>query len=213
MRQKGKLLLAGLTAAFILASAVGTASANRLSVDERNFRVTWTMLEFVAEGHETVLCAVTLEGSFHSNTIAKVEGSLIGHITRAIKGATCTGGAATILTATLPWHVTYESFGGILPNITEIDLLLVGASFRVHPNGDFAACLARTTVTDNVSGTVTLVREAGGLLKTERMFPDESDEIPCVGPFGITINGRFAEPIGGPVTRLGSSTRILVRLI
>lgn len=213
MGKRSKLLLAGLTAAFILSAAVGTASANRLSVDEQGFRIVWTSLEFTApELGVRILCPVTLEGSFHSRTIVKTLHSLIGHVTRAIiNGASppCTGGTATVLTENLPWHVTYEGFGGTLPIITSVRVLLIGARFRIDPSGILPSCLATTTTTEPISGTIRIGREAGGELKSEELIPG-SERILCSSALG-ELTGGFQG--NGNVTRLGASTRILVRLI
>jgi len=129
MHTRSKLALAGLAATLLMAFAVNSASANHLSVSSQNFRLVWTALTFFGEGtgstENTIICPVTLEGSFHSSTLAKVIGALIGHVTRAtVVGTSCTGGRATILQETLPWHVTYEGFSGTLPRITAVRLLL-----------------------------------------------------------------------------------------
>jgi len=206
MRTRSKLALAGLAAALLLSMAVANGSARNLSVDEQGFRVTWTNLEFAEPGLNIhIRCPVTLEGSFHTRTIAKVLRSLIGFITRAIvKNESCTGGHATVLRETLPWHVTYEGFGGVLPSITSIRVLLVRPSFRVEPGFLGINCLSQP---ENIRGTITGSREAGGAFKPERLAPDAGQSFPC----GSAFEGEF---IGtGTVTRLTSTTRILVTLI
>jgi len=91
----------------ILALAVSGTSARNLSVTEQSLRVVWTPIEFVAGGR-SARCNLTLEGSFHYRTIVKREGALSGFITRAILN-TSSGGSATVLTNTLPWHLTYNA--------------------------------------------------------------------------------------------------------
>src|SRR5215213_7620345 len=161
MRTRSKLILAGLTAAILLSFAVGSASANRLSISTRNVRVVWSNLQLEGGGSR-IICPVTLEGSFHSSTITKTAGLLIGHISRAsVIGSTppCTGGHATVLRETLPWHVTYESFAGTLPRPSRINIQLIGASFQVDQP---TTCLARTTTTSPAKGSVEV--EANGLV-------------------------------------------------
>jgi hypothetical protein len=128
MSARSKLVLAGLVAASMMGLAVGCVSANRLSLSNRLFRFTWEELDFTHEGggsNPHVTCAVTLEGSFHSSTIRKVARALIGHVTRGIvKSESCTNGSVTILRESLPWHTTYESFRGTLPNITSVGIAI-----------------------------------------------------------------------------------------
>ncbi len=204
MRKGSKLLFAGLMAALLLSMAVGSASANRLSINELSYRVTWSPLRFIAAGR-TVSCNVTIEGSFHSGTIRKVERALIGHITRA-SVATCTGGSATVLNATLPWHVQYGGFIGRLPIIEGgIKLRLIRASFEVQPTGA-VACLAATTeerpaigIANNEGGTITeLTAEPGAEI------PLRNGLCPFAG------GGRFEG--SGPVRGLGGGN-LTVRLI
>jgi hypothetical protein len=70
-------LRAGFIAAFaalIMTLGVASATAGRLSVSNRNIRVTFNNLEMTAERLGTDSCHVTLEGSLHSSTIAKTAG-------------------------------------------------------------------------------------------------------------------------------------------
>src|ERR1044071_3581859 len=127
-------------ATLLMAFALGTASARSLSISNQNIRATFANLELGVEGINTVTCRVTLEGSLHSRTIAKVRGALIGYLTR-VSTNNCNR-PVTILTETLPWHVRYESFSGILPNITLIFIRSTGISFQVEP-GVGIRCLAR----------------------------------------------------------------------
>jgi len=88
---------------------------------------------------------MTLAGTFHSNTISKTMNSLIGYITSASLG-TCSGGRATILRETLPWHIVYSGFTGTLPNIRSVNMDIIGLSMAVETEG--VACLLRTTTTN-----------------------------------------------------------------
>jgi hypothetical protein len=157
---------------------------------------------------------VSLEGSFHSATMRKSEGALIGAITRGIvKGDTCFAGRATLLQETLPWHVTYEAFDGRLPNIDNIFALLRRYAWRIEETflGLTYACLYKDQGRPDedldgyfeveVSGRIpifTALREgfgsivSGGALCGRRLF----------------INGQ------ADLYLLGSSTtRITIRLI
>jgi hypothetical protein len=137
---KGALI--GLTAALILASAITTASARTLSVSEQSFLARWNSLEFINRSvGSTIRCRITLDGSFHSRTLRKVEGSLLGAITAAIVSHPCTGGEAWSDNGTeptpggrtnrLPFHLTYEYFRGVLPNITNIGDLISRTSIVI----------------------------------------------------------------------------------
>ncbi len=153
MRTRSKLLLAGLCATFMLAAAVGTASANHLSVSETVHRIHWTALRFEAGGF-TIACEVELEGSFHSSTIAKVANALIGHITEA-RFRNCTGGNMTAHRETLPWHWQYRGFTGTLPRIETLTITFVGARWRLAETGG-PECEAGTTQAEPGIGTISV---------------------------------------------------------
>jgi len=211
MHRYTKLLLTSLTATAILAMAVSSATAAHLSVSNQNFRTTWTSLRFNAAG-STILCPVTLEGSFHSATIAKTSGLLIGYITRAsVNGARppCVGGTATVRTETLPWHIRYRSFTGTLPNISGIVVGLIGASFRVQPEGSLA-CNATTTATSPSIGTINVNTTTH---VAESLTPDPTARIPLEEGFCVFAGSGSFEETSQSLTVLGSTTRITVTLI
>lgn len=132
MRTSLKLGVAALAATLLLSAAVGSASAGKLSINNQNLRITFSRLEFSASEF-TIRCSVTVEGSFHTRTMAKVVGSLVGAITKStVKQETCTGGSAasfngieryngTTTPNTLPWHLTYEGFTGELSGSSSED--------------------------------------------------------------------------------------------
>jgi hypothetical protein len=120
-----KRVLAALAATLLLGIAAGSAAANRLSVSERSFRMTWTPLRIGTFESTLWECNLTLEGSFHSSIFVKTRGLLLGSITRAA----ISGCEVTLLTATLPWHVIYRSFSGLLPRISNIRIAFAGVSF------------------------------------------------------------------------------------
>jgi hypothetical protein len=209
MRFHGRLALAGLTAAFVLAAAVSTASANRLSLSERGFQTIWTApLSGGGGGEIASECQITLRGSFHSATLAKVAAALVGHIFGATVGSCITGGT-TVLRETLPWHLRYQSFTGTLPRITGVTLQNIGASFRVE-EGFGQACLYRTTAT-NPSRLIAEI-EANGLVTGLRA--DETATIPMTGPFPCELTENASTFRGtASFTRTGTTNLISIRLI
>jgi hypothetical protein len=169
MKLSTKVLLSVFTAALVLSLSISSASANDLSVSEDEIEIVWPELEFAPNLGGPVSCPVSLLGTFHKRTITKEE-RLIGVIDSAIigdgdspEGTTdddCQGGAATVLTADLPWHVTFEAWGGTLPEIAEIDLLLVGAAFQID-NGSGIVCLAQTDEADPAGGIAAIDPSTG----------------------------------------------------
>jgi hypothetical protein len=147
MQIRIKLILAGLAGSLLLGLAVSSASAGRISTSNTRFRITWASLRFFTTENEVEgRCPITLEGSFHSATVRKTAGALIGAVTRAIvNGAEppCTGARATVLQESLPWHLTWESFRGVLPRIEAINFLLRRYEYRVEVTvlGFRVACL------------------------------------------------------------------------
>jgi len=145
---RSKLVIAGLTASFVMAFAATDASARNLSISHTAlFNGIWRQLRFTASTATVAQCDLTLEGSFHYRTMSKVLHALIGHITRA-RINNCTHGSATVLSSRLPWHITYEGFEGTLPDITAVRLLLTGAELRIHEPVFGTECLARTSTTE-----------------------------------------------------------------
>jgi hypothetical protein len=177
MHTRSKLLLAALTSALLLAALVSSASANRIAASETSFRVTFSPLSFIPSFGSTVRCPVTLAGSFHSRTITKTAGSLIGYINSATVG-TCETGRARVNAETLPWHIQYASFNGTLPNITGIVQNLIRPSFEIQGEifGIRVTCryttpsqsgtnnreTTRGTITSLVPGSESTSSETGG---------------------------------------------------
>lgn len=194
--RKHSIILGGLIAAIALATAVGTASARRLALSESHILSHFRELTFEGGGGVgQVICPVSIEGSFHSRTLSKVCGQLIGYITESqVASSLCSGGHASVLPTTLPWHIVYESFGGTLPNITEIELGLEGAAFLVEIPG-LAECLYQSTVAEPMRGMVT--REAGG--KASGLRSNENAGI----PLHLRLSGLFNCPNPGHLRGTG----------
>jgi hypothetical protein len=210
MPTRTKLTLAGLAATLLMGFAVTTANANHLSVSNQFFRIVWNPLTFVGEGGTTIKCPATLEGSFHERTIAKTIGRLVGYVSRAIfgSGAACQGGSFTVLTATLPWHVTYEGFSGRLPAITSVRLLLRRVAFVEEVFS--VRCLYKENGTSQAAGE--LLVEAGGNAK--ELTADRTITLPLFEGSTLFCPTNTGFEGTGEVTLLGSSTtRIRVTLI
>jgi hypothetical protein len=112
----------------------------------------------------------------------------------------------TIHSESLPWHLTYESFAGTLPNITEITLLLTGMFFEI--NNGAATCSARTEPRNNaafISGIDPTTR------KITTLLADPTRRIPLTGGL-CALTTLFWEG-SGTVTQLGTTTGITVALI
>ena len=214
MTRHCRLILCGLTAAFVLATAAGSASAGKLSLSNRVIRATWAALEFATEPGFSIRCPVTLEGSFHSNTIRKVIGALVGYITRAsVKsdGIGCAGGNMTLLQETLPWHIRYNGFQGTLPRIEVVRINIIDFSVLILFE-TITGCLFRSTAASPLVGALLMNSGTG---QVTGLLLDELGGIPKVrdlGPLGPC--GRVASPKGtAGVTLLGTATAISIRLI
>jgi hypothetical protein len=172
MRNRSKLILAALTAALALGALVSAATATRIAVSNQLFRVTWTGLSFNGgSSFGEVRCPVTIEGTFHSRTIVKNTSSLIGFVTSAAVGSPCTGGTATILQGSLPWHIWYNGFTGRLPDITGIQLRMLSAAFKVKSNLNGQECLYTAEAASPMKGSVNRTTSTG---VAESLRPDET---------------------------------------
>jgi hypothetical protein len=207
MRNYAKLVFAALATAAVMLAAVGIASARNFRTSSQRQRITWAALTFENTSGSRTTCPVTLEGSFHAATMPKVAGSLIGLITGARVGvpASCTGGEATILTATLPWHITYEGFTGTLPEIRTIRLLLLNVAFQVHATNSFT-CLARSEARNPIHGIATL--GTGG--RVESIENEAGSTLPLTGSGGFCTfaRGRLVEDRSTVENSAGGSVSI-----
>jgi hypothetical protein len=194
----GKLLLATVTAVAALCALVGIASANRLRTSSTTARATFPRAEF-SGGFGTTGCSLTLEGTLHSASITKTAGLLIGYITRASIGP-CPSGSASILTATLPWHLRYESFTGTLPNITSVRMTLIGMAFSLRETFGIS-CLTASTATEPATGTF---NSSSGVLSSVTLGGSIATTCGARGTLGGTSSS---------LTVAASTTRITVTLI
>lgn len=198
-----KLLLAIASASVLLGVLAMAASARRLEVSSSTIRETFRELRFASE-LGSLSCPVTLEGSLHSRTIAKVAATLIGYITRARLGF-CQIGTATILTETLPWHVRYASFAGTLPNITSYVTNIVGFTLKYRDLNFGLICRPRSTEAEPLIGTY---RVSTGLISGERI----SGTLPTTFEECTSTRFRFSSD-EGIVAVLGATTTVSIRLI
>lgn len=202
---RAKYVLVSLGATLTLVLAVGTASANRLSVSNKAFRFTWRSMVLNPGG---VACPVTFEGSFHSATISKAVGALIGHISRATASpAVCTNGDVRFLQEQLPWHVQYGGFEGSLPSITGIRVNLIGAATNVCMHLLGFCCLYTTS---QATPSSLILRLSAGVITSVRA--DETRVIPLISGFCVEF-GNASLSGEGRVSLLGNTSSITVRLI
>jgi hypothetical protein len=170
-------IIAAVSAVIVMALALtANATARRIAISERNFLAAWTTFKF-NDGGNIISCPVTLDGSFHSRTISKVCGALVGYINRAVVvDSACTGGNYRALEETLPWHIRYSSFSGTLPSISSIRIAVVGARIQAGASG--LTCLFATTAAHPVFFDIQI---SEGRARTIRVLPE----------FRIPLQGEF----------------------
>ncbi|HEX7291079.1 MAG TPA: hypothetical protein VF250_08140 [Conexibacter sp.] len=195
-----KLLLAVTGATLLLGVTVSSVSARNLSISNQQIRANFREVRVSGLFGNTV-CQVTIEGSFHSRTIAKVVGQLIGYITTERLGP-CATGTATILTETLPWHVRYVGFAGTLPNITSLSVNVIGRAIRVRTPEGFN-CLILSTPEQPLRFTFVRNPATGQLTVAQ---------VGGTSPSTCGIDGTFSSD-NGPVRLLLTGELIFLRLI
>ncbi|HEV7771758.1 MAG TPA: hypothetical protein VGO48_00565 [Conexibacter sp.] len=197
-----RVIVTAVTATVLLAALTSGASARNLSITNQQIRSTFRSLEFSIEGVGTNRCELTLEGSLHARTIAKVVDTLLGYITRV----TTAGCTLTTAILNLPWHVRYRGFSGTLPDITLLMVRVNRFSFSFGALGFM--CLAEPNLEYNLD------REPGGRITEIRMTAIPSMPVRSGGGFGCPAStGSFGAPNNGTVTLLGNSNDISVTLI
>jgi hypothetical protein len=194
---------------------VSSAWANRIEINANNFRISFLPgePEVISNnaGLETVRCPVTLEGTLHSRTIQKVSGALIGYVTKAfIRGGNgageCTGGRARFFSETLPWHVDFVGFSGILPNVTSLTFMILGLKLGVEPNGSGVNCTATSSASE--PHLYLLHVEAGAVTEATGM-----GTIRLAGPGPCGLARATAEGTTRMVSLLGTTEGLRIRLI
>jgi hypothetical protein len=215
MRRHGRLVLAGLTVSLLMGFAVSSASANRFSVSNTKFRATWTKIILGdPNGVVRIECPTTLEGSFHSSTIRKVRGALVGAITRGIvKTESCVGGSFMILREHLPWHLTYESFVGTLPNIIGVQTLISRYAVQLRARVIVEiTCLYADLGDPEENLTATLGVEAGGAI-VSYVWDESRGTMRFLSGSGVCPQRQAVASSQGVFQLLGTTTLITLRLI
>jgi hypothetical protein len=211
MSSWSKPFLAALATAAFFAALAASASARNFSLTNRNIRVVWEAarpIEFLVGGlGTTVRCRVTLEGSFHCATFAKIAEALVGYISRAtIEQETCRepmGTKAEITQTSLPWHLRYVSFSGTLPRVNPrikfmgarlLVLAFFGRAcpYRFNPQFIFGGPAGNDITEGNTS-----------------VKPDESEVIESEAA-ECPVLRYLSAPV--PITLLGTTTGIRIRL-
>jgi len=198
--KRSKLLLAVVGATVLLGALVASASAGRLEISSLNTRVTWARINYTG-GFGTVECEAVIEGTYHSRTIVKTTGSLVGYVTAA-NITRCARGGATVNRETLPWHDRFNGFTGTLPNITTVGGRVVGTSWRIREPTFGITCTATAEENHAIIGNYTL--SAGTVAEVS------------VGITGGGIScGSFEGTLSGNTTNADnrSGARLTVRLI
>jgi len=202
-----KALLAVVGASVLLGALVGTASARRFSSSSQTFRMSFSRLEW-ENGFVRTRCPVTLEGSFHSATIAKVSGTLIGFITAVPRG-TCTLNTMTVLRETLPWHVRYTSFAASLPAIVQVTLNVIGFAIKGREAVTEVVCLSSPSTAERPVRLILGRETVTGALREPVIEGEVLSENACFQAIGRYSNGEGISS----VTALNSSSLVTLRLI
>lgn len=201
MWTRSRLLLAVLSAALALALSAGTAAAGRLGLSATNFTIRWREL-LVPTGlgsgeGEVARCPLTLSGSFHSGTLAKVIGGLVGSVT-AGQMATCANGTATLLRTGLPWHLAYRGFTGALPAVATVRLALAGLGLSIFSTVLGRTCLLRTSATEPLE--LDFNREAAGAITAVRVTTPTSILTDCGLRWDVAGSASLEQGTGRSVT-------------
>jgi hypothetical protein len=203
-----KLAVTAAFATAVLAAAIGTAPAGKLSFSSQTFRAVWGELLF-----DIRPCEIVIEGSFHARTFAKTAETLLGHVTRATVNALFCQ-RIIVLASSLPWRIRYESFTGTLPQITAIKALLLGAGILIKGTdllGRQFECLYQTSEVNELR--VSFIRAANGTLTSIK--PDETVGIPIATwlSSAICTPDLFLSNQSESLTVLNAATLISLTLI
>lgn len=166
-----------------IASASNGLQPSPTSTTFRSARLTFAD----GSGSFRIVCEVALAIELHSS-IAKVERVLAGNVTEASM-TNCSGGVLRVLSGSLPWHITFVSFEGTLPNITSVRLRINGYSYLQEAFFRTARCLYRANMeVTTVGNPVTELRSDGS--RTIALFEEALSSISC--PRTGRLEGTFA---------------------
>jgi hypothetical protein len=192
-----RTICAALMCACTLAVGAGVAAAETIEMPygELGFTAKWASFEGEAFG-TTIRCPVTLEGSFQEPGIQTATGTPVGTVNEARFGA-CTGGTATAAAGSLPWHVKFSSFTGLLPNIASVKMNVTDAAIATVVIG--LRCTIRASEAEPLRWNTTLVSHEA--VATE------------VDPATVIRNeGESFCAFGGPARLRGRSGPLLMQL-
>jgi hypothetical protein len=219
MRYRSNVLLGALAALLVLSTAIA-AEARRLELSSQRFWAIWegaNKLTVEAPGLYTVACNATIEGTFHSRTLSKVSGQLIGYVTSAAISRPCEQGDAWFQNGTealpiegritsLPWDIRFDSFTGALPRITGVRVQFVRMGWLIHI--ELSDCLYGTSEAKPSFA----ILELGATGQVEGLRWDETKFIPVF----VTLRG-FCEQIvlkkRGTYFVQRTTTKVIVRLV
>lgn len=183
MLNRVKSALGGLAAACALLVAASPSAAEPLLVEPAGIRAVWSPMSFT-NGLVTIRCAVTLEARFRAETITPTPGAVVGTVTRASTSG-CSGGTVSFLTGTLPWNLEFQSFTGTLPEITGVELEVIGAAVQATAGG--VTCLFQSTGGSPLKALATI---RSGAVEVTGLRADETAPIPI-------FSGGFLCGVGG----------------
>ena len=218
MRRRSKLLLGGFVAMLALAVAINTASAHRFEFSSESIKAIAAEVTMTGQGNLFIVrCGVGIQGVFHSRTIAKVSGQLIGLLTSGVASRPCVGGEAWILNGvevlegvttanTLPWHIQYNSFTGTLPRINGIRVAVIGFSVLVRATilGVPTECLYRSTQASPLFAIIMLNAETGvatnWTYEGATSIPKNAGVAACPATVRVAGVALFSTPAGVSIT-------------
>jgi hypothetical protein len=217
MGTRARLTRVSLTIMVTLTALASSASANRFEISNQGIRFTWAALRWspqIALGLE-LICPVTMEGTFHSRTMAKEFERLVGYITRAIVNRSACSFTAPVSgfafqAESLPWHIRYDTFEGLLPATPRVMYRMVLVGFIVEVEGGVGNCLYKSTVARPSRGwferNTTTGQATNYAMSNSAKMPRFSGSILC------PESGIFEEI--AQVRLLGSATTLIfIRLI
>jgi len=130
MKRHVQLALAGIAATLLLGLAANPTFAGRLSLTARTIKIVWPRLEFNDEtGTARATCPVTLQGSFHSSTMRKTVGAVLGYVNGHETGRCSFGEAEFERGISGVWSIQYVGFTGTLPSLSGFTVKIVGVKY------------------------------------------------------------------------------------
>lgn len=145
------------TAIAVATLAIGTSVASaRNGISYSNgTTLTFPRMSFEGGLGEPLVCGITIAETLHANVL-KSSGVLLGNANVTIATGTCSTGDMGLLVggnrvtgSRGPYHLTFQSYTGTLPNITSITRRLNDITFWIEIGG--ITCLTGGAVDFNVT--------------------------------------------------------------